>query len=81
MLILNNEIILLKKVIKIENEIIKLIATQGAFAILFSYLLFYVLKENSKREKNYQEIIKEFSDSIPTIKNGILEIIKKIKKE
>lgn len=81
MLILNNEIILLKKVIKIENEIIKLIATQGAFAILFSYLLFYVLKENSKREKNYQEIIKELSDSIPTIKNGILEIIKKIKKE
>jgi hypothetical protein len=81
MLILNNEIILLKKVIKIENEIIKLIATQGAFAILFSYLLFYVLKENSKREKNYQKIIKELSDSIPTIKNGILEIIKKIKKE
>ena len=67
--------------IKIENEIIKLITTQGAFAILFSYLLFYVLKENSKREKNYQEIIKEFSNSIPNIKKDISEILKEIKKE
>lgn len=33
-----------------ENEIIRMVASQGVFAIFFAYLLFYVLKENSKRE-------------------------------
>ena len=61
-----------------ENEIFKLIATQGAFALLFCYLLFYTLKENSKREDNYQEIIKDLSESIPAIKEDIKEINSKI---
>ncbi|XZL11579.1 BhlA/UviB family holin-like peptide, partial (plasmid) [Clostridium perfringens] len=38
-----------------DSELFKLMATQGAF----SYLLFYVLKENSKREDKYQNIIEE----------------------
>ncbi|ACO85011.1 BhlA/UviB family holin-like peptide [Clostridium botulinum] len=54
-----------------ETEILKLLATQGGFALLFSYLLFYVLKENSKREQRYQEIIERFSDYLPTIENNI----------
>ncbi|MBN3350688.1 bacteriocin [Clostridium botulinum] len=54
-----------------ETEILKLLATQGRFALLFSYLLFYVLKENSKREQRYQEIIERFSDYLPTIENNI----------
>lgn len=54
-----------------ENEILKLVATQGAFAILFSYLLFYVLKENSKREQKYQEIIRTFSDYLPNISSNV----------
>jgi hypothetical protein len=57
-----------------EANIIQLLATQGGFAVLFCYLLFYVLKENSKREENYQEIIKNFSDSLPEIENNIEEI-------
>ncbi|MDU7956245.1 MAG: BhlA/UviB family holin-like peptide [Clostridium perfringens] len=54
-----------------ESEIFKLIATQGGFAILFSYLLFYVLKENSKREDNYQSIIQEL---LTTIKKDVEDI-------
>ncbi|MCG4554934.1 BhlA/UviB family holin-like peptide, partial [Clostridium perfringens] len=50
-----------------DSEMFKLIATQGAFALLFSYLLFYVLKENSKREENYQGIIKELTELLPSI--------------
>lgn len=62
-----------------ESNIIQLVATQGGFAILFSYLLFYVLKENSKREENYQEIIKKFSDSLPEIKEEIETLNSKLK--
>lgn len=61
-----------------ENEVFKLIATQGAFALLFSYLLFYVLKENSKREKNYQQLIEKLSKYLPVIDNNLKELEKKI---
>lgn len=63
-----------------EGNIIQLLATQGGFAILFSYLLFYVLKENSKREENYQQIIKNFSDSLPDIKEDIEKLNSKLNK-
>ncbi|MGL4739649.1 MAG: BhlA/UviB family holin-like peptide [Sarcina sp.] len=29
------------------------------FAVLFVYLLFYVFKEHNKREKDYQNLVKE----------------------
>ncbi|MCR3761735.1 bacteriocin [Clostridium felsineum] len=61
-----------------ESNIIQLLATQGGFAILFCYLLFYVLKENSNRETNYQEIIKRFSDFLPDIKEDIEKLNNKI---
>lgn len=61
-----------------DTEVIKLLATQGAFAILFCYLLFYTLKENSNREDKYQEIIKELSESIPIIREEIKEINDKL---
>ena len=57
-----------------ECDVINIMATQGAFALLFSYLLFYVLKENSKREESYQNIIKNLSDSIPEIETAIHDI-------
>lgn len=57
-----------------EGEIFKLIATQGGFEILFSYLLFYVLKENSKREDNYQSIIQELTELLTTIKKDVEDI-------
>lgn len=44
-----------------ENEMIKFIVSQGAFAGLFVYLLWYVLETNNKREINYQNIIQELS--------------------
>ncbi|TBX13453.1 bacteriocin [Clostridium perfringens] len=61
-----------------DNEIFKLMATQGAFALLFSYLLFYVLKENSKRESNYQNIVKELTELLPIIKKDVEDIKNKL---
>ncbi|EGT3615909.1 bacteriocin [Clostridium perfringens] len=57
-----------------ENEVFKLIVTQGGFAVLFSYLLFYVLKENSKREGNYQSVIQHLTELLPTIKKDVEDI-------
>lgn len=67
-----------------ENEIIKTIASQGAWALLFVWLLFYVLKENSKRENNYQETINKLADKISIIediKEDVKEIKTKVNKE
>lgn len=40
-----------------ENNIFKIAIKEGLWAVLSVALLFYLLKENSTREKNYQEII------------------------
>jgi type II secretory pathway component PulM len=52
----------------VEQEIIKVAATQGLWALLFVALLFWVLRENAKREDNYQQLLQEL-----TGKFGILE--------
>ncbi|EOU1614827.1 MAG: BhlA/UviB family holin-like peptide [Clostridium perfringens] len=64
-----------------DSELFKLMATQVAFAILFSYLLFYVLKENSKREDKYQNIIEEFTELLPKIKEDVEDIKEKLNKK
>lgn len=63
-----------------ELEVLKFATTQGFFATLFVSLLFYVLKENARRELKYQEIIEKFSFKLETIEAGICRIDKKISK-
>ena len=62
-----------------EQSILELLTSQGVFAILFSYLLFYILKENNRREENYQQIIKDLSETLPEIQDNIKEINAKLK--
>ncbi len=60
-----------------ENELIQLAASQGLWAMLFVSLLFYVLKENSKREQSFQDIIlalTEKLDTLDSIKDDLAEI-------
>jgi len=60
-----------------ENEVIQLAASQGLWAMLFVCLLFYVLKENSKREQSFQDIIlalTEKLDTLESIKADLAEI-------
>lgn len=72
-----------------EGEILKLMATQGVFAILFCYLLFYVLKNNKEREEKMQitidknqevitELVKKF-DVVEDVKKDVEEIKNKLK--
>lgn len=61
-----------------EEVIIRVFANQGAWALLFIMLLFYVLKENSKREENYQAIIASLTDKFDLL-NDIQSNIQSIK--
>ena len=57
-----------------NNEIIRLATTQGLFAVLFVALFFYVLKENSRRECKYQEIIKDLASRFEILKDISMDI-------
>lgn len=61
-----------------EQELVKMAASQGFFAVLFVALLFYVLRENSKREASYQEIIAELSGKLGIVED-IQDDVKEIK--
>jgi hypothetical protein len=56
----------------VEQEIIKVAATQGLWALLFVALLFWVLRENAKREDNYQQLLQDL-----TGKFGVLEDVQR----
>ncbi|MDR0880455.1 MAG: bacteriocin [Clostridioides sp.] len=50
-----------------EKEVIQVFVSQGVFGVLFGYLLFYILKENTRREEEYQELLKFLSELVPEI--------------
>lgn len=57
-----------------NSELFNFLTSQGVFALLFGYLLLYVLKQNQIREENYQNIIKQLSDTLPEIQNDLEDI-------
>lgn len=68
-----------------ELELIKMIAVNGSYAILFAWLLFNTMKKNDERELRYQKIIDNLTEkigAIETVTNDIktikadIEIIK-----
>ena len=61
-----------------DSELLNFLTSQGIFALLFGYLLLYVLKQNQIREENYQNIIKKLSDTLPEIQNDLETIKEKI---
>jgi len=61
-----------------EIETLKMAASYGVFAVLFCYLLFYVLKENGKRESKYQEIIISLTEKFTLIESGLCGLGKDI---
>lgn len=61
-----------------EQELIKVAASQGLYALLFVSLLLYTLKTNGEREKNYQETINKLADKF-NIVEGIKKDVEEIK--
>jgi hypothetical protein len=71
-----------------SEEVVKLAANQGLWAVLAVVLLFYVLKQNETREKGYQDTIREnqsiigkLSDTINLKITGLECDIKEIKED
>ncbi|MFU7517666.1 BhlA/UviB family holin-like peptide [Clostridium sp. HCS.1] len=61
-----------------DTELFNFLTSQGIFALLFGYLLLYVLKQNQIREENYQKIIQQLSNTLPEIQNDVEDIKKHI---
>lgn len=61
-----------------NTELFNFLTSQGIFALLFGYLLLYVLKQNQIREENYQKILQQLSNTLPQIQNDLEDIKKQI---
>ena len=61
-----------------NTELFNFLTSQGIFALLFGYLLLYVLKQNQVREENYQRIIQQLNSSLPDMQNDLEDIKKQI---
>ena len=71
---------IMKEVNKMDTDLFNFLTTQGNFALLFGYLLLYILKQNQIREENYQKIIQQLNEILPKIKNDLEDIKKQISK-
>ena len=61
-----------------NTELFNFLTSQGIFALLFGYLLLYVLKQNQIREEKYQKILQQLSNTLPEIQNDLEDIKKQI---
>lgn len=50
-----------------EAEIIRLIASQGVFALLFTYLLFHVLRTSAQREEKLMDFFQDITTKMTAI--------------
>lgn len=61
----------------LAEQIVTMAISNGIFAVLFVFLLFYQLKDSARREKKYQDTIKTLSKSVEIvadIKENVLEM-------
>lgn len=49
------------------SELVKVVISNGVFAMLFVYLFFYQLKDSEKREEAYRKTIDELATHLSTI--------------
>ena len=62
-----------------EQEIIKLAASQGLWAVLFVALLFYVLRENGEREKRLLAALEQLSEQYKELTLDLKEVRNDVK--
>ena len=51
------------------QEVFNLAIKNGLWAVHFTGLLVFVIRDSTKRERKYQDIIKELSDSLSIVKD------------
>lgn len=57
-----------------EADVIKYFLTQGPFAILFVWLLIYVMRANREREGRLQALLDKFSEKYDVIIGELREM-------
>jgi len=62
-----------------ELDVLKYFLTQGPFAVLFVWLLIYVMKNNRERESRLQDLLDKFSEKYDVVINRLDEIKEKMK--
>ena len=62
----------------IETEVVKYLVTQGPFAVLFVWLLIYVMRQNERRELRLHDILDKFSEKYDVIVDELREIKERI---
>lgn len=61
-----------------ESELIKVMTNQGAWSLLFLFMLIYVLKTTGEREKRYQGLLDTLAEKFNVVEN-IEDDVKEIK--
>lgn len=64
-----------------DVEIAKYFITQGPFAVLFVWLLIYVMRNNRERETRLQTLLDKFSEKYDVIISEIREMKNMIGKD
>ena len=57
-----------------EQEFIRYLVTQGPFAVLFVWLLFYVMRNNKEREMRLHNTLVKFSEKYNLVVDELKEI-------
>jgi hypothetical protein len=57
-----------------ESEVIKYFLTQGPWAIVFIWLLFYVMRRNTEREGRLHDLLDKFSDKYDVVIEELRDI-------
>lgn len=61
-----------------DNEVLRYFLSQGPFAVMFVWLLIYVMKANKEREGRLQSLLEKFSDKYDVIIADLREIKSKV---
>jgi hypothetical protein len=52
---------------EVDSSVLQFFLTQGPFAVLFVWLLFYVMKKNSERERRLHDTLDKFADKYDVV--------------
>lgn len=62
-----------------DNNTLQYFLTQGPFAVLFVWLLIYVMKNNKERENRLQDLLDKFSEKYDLVITKLDDIKDKLK--
>lgn len=59
---------------EMDNAVIQFFLTQGPFAVLFVWLLVYVMRKNSEREKRLHDTLDRFAEKYDVVVDELKKI-------